>query len=192
MALERLQKKNETLVVCEVGLINSLMIPQSNIVLPLPGSPLIHGRRLCWSFRHCWKSEFFFEDPVVRVSEEATLILLDAVLVVAGVGRLQVLQTGSVLSISHASIHLFAAPRWSRETSMSSCVLTRKTVESSARILCLQSKFLQCLKTAPRNGRLKLRNERCVAVHDILQLLVPAIVVDGPSEEVLGSTAIEP
>jgi hypothetical protein len=85
----------------------------------------------------------FFEDPVVRVSEEATLILLDAVLVVAGVGRLQVLQTGSVLSIRHASIHLFAAPRWSRETSMSSCALTRRTVESSARILCLQSKFLQ-------------------------------------------------
>jgi hypothetical protein len=118
------------------------MIPQSNIVLPLPGAPLLEVG--------------VFEDPVVRVSEEATLILLDAVLVVAGVGRLQVLQTGSVLSIRHTSVYLFCnAQMVSRDVNELLC-LDKKTVESSARNLCLQSKFLQCLKTARRNGRLKL------------------------------------
>ena len=32
--------------------LNSSMIPQSSMVLPLPGSPLIQSSRLCWSSRH--------------------------------------------------------------------------------------------------------------------------------------------
>jgi hypothetical protein len=46
------------------------------------------------------------KDTAVPVSEEATLLLLDALLVVAEVSRLEVLQTGSVLSIRHTSVHL--------------------------------------------------------------------------------------
>jgi hypothetical protein len=46
------------------------------------------------------------KDPAIRVSEEATLVLLDMRLAVAGVSRLQVLQTGSVPSIRHTSVHL--------------------------------------------------------------------------------------
>jgi hypothetical protein len=35
-----------------------LTMPQISIVLPLPGSPLIHSSRLCGPSRNFWKSEF--------------------------------------------------------------------------------------------------------------------------------------
>jgi hypothetical protein len=88
MALERLQKKNETLVVCEVGLINSFNDSAEQHRLAFAGIALGPLQTALLVVPPLLEVGVFFEDPVVRVSEEATLILLDAVLVVAGVGRL--------------------------------------------------------------------------------------------------------
>jgi hypothetical protein len=84
---------------------------------------------------------------VVRAFEEATLILLDAVLVVAGVGRLQVLQTGSILSIRHASIHLFCnAQMVSRDVNELLC-LDKK----SRRELCANPLLAEQFSSVPED-----------------------------------------
>ena len=46
------------------------------------------------------------KDPAVGVSKEAPFILLDTVLVVTRVGRLQVPETGSILGIRDTLVHL--------------------------------------------------------------------------------------
>jgi len=47
------QKKYDRRAGLAVDLFSSLMMPQSSIVLPLPGSPLIHKSGLCLALRHC-------------------------------------------------------------------------------------------------------------------------------------------
>ena len=60
------------------------------------------------------------------------------------------------------------------------------------------SKSLQLLETVSgdvetgtRYGGLKLLNNQSFAFLDVLQHLVPAVVINGPSEEVFGSASIE-